>query len=182
MHAYACNFFKEELHGRCLLIILRTFAEPLLTGHLRATSFELLLKLWLRFECCEMDIVVFLLLNLNRNSEEYLIPCQTPTMELFWETNQRLKLVNFFRRKSSSQMFDTVHSTNLALLAGSSQTSFLKILKSQLYVQYVHYLMFLFIKVQAWPFSKLSFPWYVSYETPIFWIPVILAASLTNTN
>ena len=114
MHAYACKFFKEELHGRCLLIILRTFAEPLLTGHLRATSFELLLKLWLRFECCEMDIVVFLLLNLNRNSEEYLIPCQTPTMELFWETNQRLKLVNFFRRKSSSQMFDTVHSTNLA--------------------------------------------------------------------
>ena len=85
MHAYACNFFskKNPMAG-----VFYEYCE-FFTGQFRATASELLLKLCRRFDFCEMDIVpVLLLLNLNRQPEEYLKPCQTSsTMKLFGENN-----------------------------------------------------------------------------------------------
>ena len=115
MHAYACNFFKEELHGKCLHMNIANFCR---TFFYRApqgdfiwitaetlTSFRML---WNGHCSCVFTA------EFEQEFGGVFNTCQTPTMEIFWETNQRLKLVNFFRRKSSSQMSDKVQSTNLA--------------------------------------------------------------------
>ena len=49
----------------------------------------------------------------TRNAEAYLKPCQTSTMERFFENNDRLSAVNCFYKKVPSQIFDWVLNTPL---------------------------------------------------------------------
>ena len=49
-------------------------------------------------------------------SEERLEPIQTSTMEAFERKRQWLKVINYFRKKTSLQMFDLVLNSPLVLI------------------------------------------------------------------
>ena len=49
-------------------------------------------------------------------SEERLEPIQTSTMEAFERKRQWLKVMNYFRKKTSLQMFDLVLNSPLVLI------------------------------------------------------------------
>ena len=67
--------------------------------------------------------------------EAYLEPSQISTMELFWKNSWRLKAVNYFRKNTSSQMFDWVLNTSLQTATccrSFLETGVLKILENPL--------------------------------------------------
>ena len=53
--------------------------------------------------------------TISVSSEAYLKLSWTSTMELFWENNWRLNVVNYFRKIAPSYMFDRVLNTLLLL-------------------------------------------------------------------
>ena len=53
--------------------------------------------------------------KVNVDSETYLEPSRTSTMELFCEASERLKAVNYFRKKAPEYVFGWVLNTPLRL-------------------------------------------------------------------
>ena len=56
--------------------------------------------------------------------ETYLELSQTSTMEIFCENSQQLKAINYFRKKSPSQMFHLVLNTSLLQVSAPTRTFF----------------------------------------------------------
>ena len=95
---------------------LVTFTEEILNGKLHFLCSVMWTKLALKPLICRFGASKLIECKINYPlSEPYLELSQISTMELFRKNSLRLLVVNYFRKKAPSQVFDWVLNTPLTI-------------------------------------------------------------------